>query len=93
MANKKIQQNGFVDEDEELRELLGRLQQTWNHYEQYLNRLEDELLIEEWTYKTMVQRQLYRYILRFVRKSYERKGNDDQRLDRPRSNWRLFFAR
>ncbi len=59
------------DESVELYELLDDLKGVWNNYEQYLNSLEDAEMMEIWTYKVLIQKQLYRYVYGLVKDYYE----------------------
>lgn len=68
-----LRKRNWVIKDEyvELHELLDNLKDVWDNYEQYLNSLEDPEMMEHWTYKVLIQKQLYRYIYRLVKDYYE----------------------
>lgn len=55
------------DERATLHSLLNRLKQTWDNYESYLATLEHPYEMEKWTYRTLTQKQLYRYVLRLIK--------------------------
>lgn len=62
------------DEYVELQMLLDNLKEAWDNYERYLNSLENVDLMEQWTYKVLLQKQLYRYVYRLVKNYYEGGG-------------------
>ncbi len=61
----------MMDEFTELNTLLQRQKQIWDNYECYLNSIEDLDQMEHWTYRVLIQKQIYRYIFRLVKEYYE----------------------
>lgn len=64
----------IMDEYTELHLLLHQQKQIWDNYESYLNSIDDMEQMEQWTYKTLIQKQIYRYFLRLVKEYYEGGG-------------------
>lgn len=86
IKKKKLNvKNEFID----LHELLDELKTVWENYESYLNSIQDEDLMEQWSFKVLIQKQLYRYVLRLVKDQYERGDTDAKYFYYSRGNINL----